>query len=216
MENDKKIIIIPAKNEEKNLSKLINSLPNYIDYLILNDYSKDNTVQILKNYKSKYLSLEDFGKKTGYDNAINLGLEYAKKNKYDYCIIIDADGQHPINKIDIFFNELKSNQIVVGNRNIKRLSEKIFGLTTNFIFKVKDPLCGMKAYRINIFEKIKFDDSYNIGTSYILNKSIKNIKNINITVKKTTRKSKFGNSLVANIKIFYVLLKTIIKMIFKS
>ena len=72
----------------------------------------------------------------------------------------------------------------------------MFGLTSNFFFKVKDPLCGMKSYKINIFEKIKFDDSYNIGTSYIFNKSIKNIKNIDITVKKSIRKSKFSSRIL--------------------
>ena len=43
--------------------------------------------------------------------------------------------------------------IVIGVRNERaRFSEHFFAWYTSFRFGIKDPLCGMKAYRIAIYK----------------------------------------------------------------
>lgn len=96
-------IIIPCYNEESNLHSLyealtsfINSQPNYQwQILMVNDGSKDNTLQIIQQIRKEdnrfcYISLSrNFGK----ENAMLAGFDYVSG---DCCIIIDEDLQHPI------------------------------------------------------------------------------------------------------------------------
>lgn len=104
MENEKKLvsILVPAYNEEEvlimlyeRLKKIINSNIKYnFEILFINDGSKDNTLEIIKELRSKdsnvcYLNLSrNFGKET----AMIAGLDYVKG---DCVIIIDADLQDP-------------------------------------------------------------------------------------------------------------------------
>lgn len=95
-------ILVPAYNEEEVLEQLYNRLTNVItsienyefEILFVNDGSKDNTINIIKNYRERdkrisYVSLSrNFGKET----AMIAGLDYAKG---DAVIIIDADLQDP-------------------------------------------------------------------------------------------------------------------------
>lgn len=99
-------IIIPCYNEESNLHSLydaltsfINSQPNYQwQILMVNDGSKDNTLQIIQQIRKEdnrfcYISLSrNFGK----ENAMLAGFDYVSG---DCCIIIDADLQHPIHVV---------------------------------------------------------------------------------------------------------------------
>ena len=99
-------IIIPCHNEESNLtllykelSSFINSQPQYDwQILLIDDGSKDNTFEIMKQIREKdlrfcYIRLSrNFGK----ENAMLAGFDYTQG---DCCIIMDADLQHPINVI---------------------------------------------------------------------------------------------------------------------
>lgn len=102
------ILVTPAKNEEKNLPNLIQSVTHQtvkpIIWVIVDDGSTDNTSNIIKETQEKYdwiksIQLEDrprdLGKhvyrvyKTGFDFAI----EYCKVHnfQYEYLGNIDAD-----------------------------------------------------------------------------------------------------------------------------
>ena len=95
-------IIIPAYNEEdslpylyERLTKLIDDIKNYeFEILFVNDGSKDNTLEIIKEYRKKdnrfaYVNLSrNFGKEI----AMIAGLDYAKG---DAVVFMDADLQDP-------------------------------------------------------------------------------------------------------------------------
>ena len=52
--NNKISVVIPAYNEEKLIAKTINTMPEEADYLIvINDNSKDGTLEIVKELASK-------------------------------------------------------------------------------------------------------------------------------------------------------------------
>lgn len=90
----KKLLIIPAYNEAKNLSDLINEIkmtaPDY-DYVIINDGSRDNTVDVcIKNH----LNALHLASNLGIGGAVQTGYKYALRNGYDIAIQIDGDGQH--------------------------------------------------------------------------------------------------------------------------
>ena len=80
-------IIIPAYNEEESLpylyerlEKLMNSINNYeFEILFVNDGSKDNTLNLIKEYRNKdeRISYVDFSRNFGKETAMIAGLDYA-------------------------------------------------------------------------------------------------------------------------------------------
>ena len=95
-------IIIPAYNEEESLpylydrlEKLINSMNNYeFEILFVNDGSKDNTLNLIKKYRSEdeRIAYVDFSRNFGKETAMIAGLDYATG---DCVIFMDADLQDP-------------------------------------------------------------------------------------------------------------------------
>ena len=95
-------ILIPAYNEEESLnalyeriSKIMNEMTNYeFELLFVNDGSKDNTLNIIKELRKKdeRISYVDFARNFGKEVAMIAGLDYAKG---DCVIIMDADLQDP-------------------------------------------------------------------------------------------------------------------------
>ena len=97
-------IIICAKNEAENLEKFIPSIANQ-DYhnfqiVLVNDASKDNSLDVMENLASKYNNIkivdvknnEAFWANKKY--ALTLGI---KASKYDYLVFTDADCK-PVSK----------------------------------------------------------------------------------------------------------------------
>ena len=100
---EKKIsIIIPAYNEEESLpflyerlEKLMDSITNYeFEVLFINDGSKDNTLNLIKEYREKdsRISYVDFSRNFGKEIGMIAGLDYATG---DAVIFMDADLQDP-------------------------------------------------------------------------------------------------------------------------
>jgi len=115
-------IIIPAYNEEKVIAKTIESLLE-VDYpnkeiIVVDDGSKDNTLQIAKRYeqdKVKVLHKENGGKAT----ALNYGLTFAKG---EFVAILDADtiaGKNSLKAISDIFQDDENVAAVAGNIKVR-------------------------------------------------------------------------------------------------
>lgn len=88
------LIIIPAYNEAESIEfvvdNLINNYPQY-DYVVINDGSSDNTVEVCKRRKYNYINLPI---NLGIGGAVQTGYKYALRNDYDVAVQMDGDGQH--------------------------------------------------------------------------------------------------------------------------
>ncbi len=133
-------VIIPARNEEENISQCINSVLklNYpkdkIEIVAINDRSEDKTEEILKKISEQNANLRivkienDFqkGNIPGKAGAIHLGVEYATK---DIIFQTDADCTVPpnwIKKMVRLFQESETGFITsFTNVEGKRLFDKI-------------------------------------------------------------------------------------------
>ena len=124
-------IIIPCYNEEPTLNILYNalvemsdSLKNYkFEYLFVNDGSKDNTLNILKDLAKKddrviYLSLSrNFGK----ESAMYAGFWNAKG---DYITTMDDDMQDPPSLLPKMLEIIESGEYdSVATRRVSRKGE---------------------------------------------------------------------------------------------
>jgi len=90
-------VIIACRNEEKNISNLLNSLAKQdyskkkIEIIIVDDHSSDNTINIIEKYIAEYNFIKLFilgDNKTGKKEAIKLGISHSKS---DIILTTDAD-----------------------------------------------------------------------------------------------------------------------------
>lgn len=119
------LIIIPAYNEEKNISKVLDQLEkpeiaDIADILVMNDASSDNTNWIVKR---RHHAVVTHVFNLGYGSGLQLGYKYAIRCNYKYVIQMDADGQHDASNILNIYNALKTPDengnypdIVLGSR----------------------------------------------------------------------------------------------------
>lgn len=120
----KLIIQIPCYNEAETLEIALNDLPKQIDgvdkieYLIINDGSKDNTVEVAKNWGINYVV--NFKRNKGLAKGFMAGLDACLRNGADIIVNTDADNQYngaDIEKLVRPIIEGKTD-IVIGERPI--------------------------------------------------------------------------------------------------
>ena len=150
-------IIIPCYNEIKNIKKVLASLNNKYNVIIVDDGSNDRTN--FDSFKNKNISVLKHKFNMGYDAALTTGFKYAFKKKYDFVVSFDADNQFYANDLKKFIKEIIHNNhnLIIGERvKFQRLSENFSGFLFGLRFNIKDPFCGLKIYKINKISKKKF------------------------------------------------------------
>lgn len=120
----KLIIQIPCYNEAETLTIALDALPKHIDgidkieYLIINDGSKDNTVQVAKDWGVDYVV--HFCKNKGLAKGFMAGIDACLRNGADIIVNTDADNQYCGEDIEKLVRPIldKKADIVIGERPI--------------------------------------------------------------------------------------------------
>ncbi|MDO4849110.1 MAG: glycosyltransferase family 2 protein [Coriobacteriia bacterium] len=159
------LTVIPAYNEEECLEGTIAMLEERcpgLDYLVVNDGSKDSTRQIIEKngFNGANLPIN-----TGLTSAFRTGMKYAWRHGYDAVVQFDADGQHLPTYIPQMAQVLeeKGADIVVASRYLdgtvkpsgargagSRLITWLIKLTTGAV--ITDPTSGMRMYSRKMIE----------------------------------------------------------------
>ncbi len=136
-------LIIPAMNESATLTSIIDSVPTYVDEIIVIDgRSKDNTFEIASNHPrvNKVIRQRSRGKGA----ALSLGFAMAS---CDLVAIIDADGSMDPAELRDFLNMFPRAEIVKGSRSkkmggtsadltiVRDLGNRVLTKLCNFWFK---------------------------------------------------------------------------------
>ena len=204
MDRSKIVTIVPAFNEEKTIFEVIKNLQKFTDVIVVDDCSTDKTNNLIN--KLKIVTVKNL-KNEGYEKSIYFGLLKARSLNYDYAITFDADGQHKAEDIKKFIEKIELGyDLILGNRlRVDRLSEKLGKILFFKSWGIKDPFCGFKCYKLDKFSDFNYFERYasvgiDLSLSYIRN----NFKfvSIDIEIFKRDGKSKFGNILKGNYKIF--------------
>lgn len=120
----KLIIQIPCYNEAETLEIALNDLPKQIDgideieYLIINDGSKDNTVEVAKNWGVHHVV--SFAQNKGLAKGFMAGLDACLANGADIIVNTDADNQYCADDIPKLIQPILEHKadIVIGERPI--------------------------------------------------------------------------------------------------
>lgn len=118
----KKLIIIPAYNESENIVGTIEAIKKNaqdFDYVIINDCSKDSTLQICKEKEYNVLNLPI---NLGIGGAVQTGYLYAYRNGYDIAVQVDGDGQHDPRFLSRMVECMEKEKVnmVIGSRFIEK------------------------------------------------------------------------------------------------
>ena len=160
-------ILMPVHNEGKYIKNHITKVNNVLkkkikfSFLICEDGSSDNTLEILKRLKKKFkIRLLSKKEKQGYSTAVMSGIKIANA---DYLLIMDSDGQCDPRQIFKFWNVRKKADLIVGYRIKRRdfLYRKFFSdfakLVYSFFFKVKlkDPSFAFSLIRKDVYKSLQ-------------------------------------------------------------
>lgn len=216
MEKFKKIaVIIPVYNEEKTISSVINGIKKIATIIVVNDGSTDKTSFILNKIKSKKIIIINNRKNLGYENALNIGFKKASQLNFNTLITFDSDNQFYLKDLIKIIEQSKQFDLVIGRRpNFQRYSEKIVSKFFELLFNVSDPLCGLKAYSSNIYNKLGYFDKNLLSGTELMLFGLKNnfsTKQVSINVRKRFGSSKFGNGLRTQLHILKILLFLFLK-----
>lgn len=162
----KKIAIIPAYNEQDSIVKTVTDLqkkaPDF-DYIIINDCSKDNTMDICREHGLKVLNLPI---NLGIGGAVQTGYLYAYQHNYDVAVQFDGDGQHDAAYLEAMSEVLEKEQIdmVIGSRfitkegfqssGLRRVGIRYFAFLTKLLFgqEITDATSGMRMCNRKVME----------------------------------------------------------------
>jgi len=155
-------VIIPTLNEEKNIGNLIDFLKtNYpeIKIIVADDGSSDQTREIAQNQGALVLNRKN-QKIKGISAAVIDALDLVQTEN---IIVIDADFQHPPEKIKEIVEKLKNYQLIIGARSslpknwgfLRKLQSQI---AINLCYlrlgkKVPDPVSGFFGVKTDMFRK---------------------------------------------------------------
>lgn len=120
----KLIIQIPCYNEEETLAIALNDLPkniegiDTIEYLIINDGSKDRTVEVAKEWGVHHII--SFKRNKGLAHGFMAGIDASLRNGADIIVNTDADNQYVGADIEKLVRPIIDGKtdIVIGERPI--------------------------------------------------------------------------------------------------
>lgn len=165
-------IIIPSYNEAPTLPKIVKKILSLklsgsnIEVIVVNDGSKDNTGQVLKEFlKDKRVKVIVNQKNLGKGASVLKALKIAKG---DIILIQDADLEYDPVDIPRLLAPFKDKniQVVYGSRVLNKnpishwtfnLGGKLITQLTNFLFdtKITDEPTGYKIFRVKLLKGLK-------------------------------------------------------------
>ena len=147
MFNEAKIcVIIPAYNAAQSITEVIDTLPEWVDQIIaVNDCSKDDTLEVLRNMSEPRLKVISHEKNQGVGGAMKTGSAESVSGDADIFVKIDSDGQMDPNQLHRLLNPIinKEANYTKGNRFLQTKQ-----------LKAMPPLRRLGNYVMSFFSKI--------------------------------------------------------------
>lgn len=150
-------VVIPAMNEARNISWVLQRIPDYVDEVILVDgFSRDDTVEVARRVMPSVHVVQQRG--MGKGAAMRTGFEAATST---YVVVLDCDGSMDPSEIDYYVNALDQGyDLVKGSREmaggaslditpVRRLGNHVLAHTVNVLWgsEFSDLCYGYLAFR---------------------------------------------------------------------
>jgi len=177
-ELERAIVIIPAHNEGAHIAPIVRQIKAnypYFDVLVIDDGSSDDTRARALDAGASVIS-NPFS--LGYGGALQTGYIYATRNRYNFLVQLDGDGQHDPTCIYDLINPVQSGtaDITIGSRFlisqkeghdwpayrapvVRMIGMRLFSAIATFFTgqKVTDPTSGYQAMNRRAFHLLAGD-----------------------------------------------------------
>lgn len=215
----KLIIQIPCYNEAETLEIALNDLPKHIDgideieYLIINDGSKDNTVEVAKRWGVHYVV--NFKQNRGLAKGFMAGLDACLRNGADIIVNTDADNQYNGEDIEKLVRPILDGEadIVIGERPIdqtahfsplKKKLQHIGSWTVRVASHsdIPDAPSGFRAYSRDAAMRMNVTNEYTYTLETIIQagRNKMAMKSVPIRTNPELRKSRLFSSMFGYVK----------------
>jgi glycosyltransferase involved in cell wall biosynthesis len=172
-------VVIPAYNVETLVGRVIETMPGFIDHLlIVDDASKDGTTAIIKNYqkKDKRIILIKHAQNQGVGGAIASGYKWCREHDLDVAVVMAGDAQMDPADLPTLLEPVitdrvdysKGNRLFTGDAwtkipRIRYLGNSALSLLTKIAsgyWHLADSQCGYTAANKKILHTIDWDQMY--------------------------------------------------------
>lgn len=215
----KLIIQIPCYNEAETLEIALNDLPKHIDgideieYLIINDGSKDNTVEVARKWGVHYVV--NFRRNKGLAKGFMAGLDACLRNGADIIVNTDADNQYCGDDIEKLVRPIIEGKtdIVIGARPIDEtdhfspLKKKLQHFGSWVVRKasksdIPDAPSGFRAYSRDAAMRLNVTNEYTYTLETIVQAGREKIamESVPIRTNAELRPSRLFNSMIGYVK----------------
>lgn len=166
IEKSRVCVLIPAYNEEKNIERVVKGVSaRGWAVLVVDDGSSDSTAEKVRALGvPAVFSAANEGKGA----SIQKGIDWILETHYTAAVLMDADGQHRVEEIEVFVEALVSGaDLVVGNRMADPKGMPTLRVATNRFMswlislaagqKVPDSQCGFRALSRRAMQAVRLE-----------------------------------------------------------
>ncbi|KAA3607018.1 MAG: glycosyltransferase family 2 protein [Calditrichaeota bacterium] len=195
LQNKTIAVVIPAYNEEKLILKTLLSIPEYVDKIIVvNDNSKDRTLNEIVKFESDKLLLLNHEINQGVGGAIISGYQKAFDEKFDIAVVVAGDFQMDSSEMENVINPILSGEAdyIKGNRLLspklvmempkaRLLGNTIMSLLNKVAtgyWHIMDSQCGFTALNLKILPQINLKGvykRYGFPNDFLVKLNVRNI-----------------------------------------
>ena len=172
-------VVVPCYNEETQIQRVIETMPDYIDYIItVDDHSKDKTVDVIEfcSKSNEKIILINHQSNRGVGGSIETGYVWARNNDIDVAVVMAGDGQMdpkdllgllgPVVNGEVDYS--KGNRLFTGEAFKKIPKVRYFGNSILSLFTkiasgywhIADSQCGYTAINRKALEMVNWKNMY--------------------------------------------------------
>lgn len=172
--------VVPAYNEEKLIKRVIETMPDFVDWIVLvDDGSQDSTVEVVRCYQAEMgerLLLIEHEVNQGVGGAIATGYKWCRDRDVDVAVVMAGDAQMdpadlPVLLAPVVSGEVdyaKGNRLFTGDAwriipRVRYLGNSLMSLLTKIAsgyWHVADSQSGYTAISLNALRTIDWDRMY--------------------------------------------------------
>jgi len=179
-ENKSVGVVVPAYNEELLIGKVIETTPDFIDWIIVvDDTSQDKTADIVRSYlpqMGERLILIQHPENQGVGGAIATGYKWCRDHKVDIAVVMAGDAQMDPDDLPTLLEPIvregvdytKGNRLFTGDAwyvipRVRYLGNSMMSFLTKIAsgyWHVADSQSGYTAINLRALETIDWDLMY--------------------------------------------------------
>jgi len=178
-ENKSIAIVVPAFNEEKLITRTLETLPDWVDHVIvIDDCSRDRTVEVVRKRMAEdsRIDLIQHRKNLGVGGAIASGYKAAVEKEYDIAVVMAGDAQMDPNDLEALITPVaegradyaKGNRLFTGQaweiipryRYIGNAALSLMTKIASGYWHIADSQCGYTAISTEALKKININKIY--------------------------------------------------------